>query len=356
MNGILGFSELLKSPDLTGDQQQQYISIIEKSGKRMLNIINDIVDISKIESGLVNVTVSDTSITELYSFIFKFFKPEAENKNIQLICKNDITAKDFSIQTDKEKVYAVLTNLVKNAIKYTLTGTIELGYRVTAESETPEIEFYVKDTGIGIAPNRQHEIFERFIQADIADKMALQGAGLGLSISKAYVEMLGGKIWVESEEGKGSAFYFTLPFNPATALKRNDEQTSVYENISDTDKKLKILIVEDDDTSEMLISITVGQLSRELMKSRTGAEAIEICRQNSDIDLVLMDIKMPGMNGYEATRQIREFNKDVVIIAQTAYGLTGESEKAMQAGCNSYLAKPISAIELLALIQKHFFK
>jgi hypothetical protein len=353
MNGILGFSELLKTPGLTGDQQQQYISIIEKSGKRMLNIINDIVDISKIEAGLVNITVSDTNITELYSFIFTFFKPEAESKNILLICKNDITAIDFSIQTDKEKVYAVLTNLVKNAIKYTLAGTIEFGYRVTAESETPEIEFYVKDTGIGIALNRQQAIFERFIQADIADKMALQGAGLGLSISKAYVEMLGGRIWVESEEGKGSAFYFTLPFNPATALKGNDEQTPVYENISDTDKKLKILIVEDDDTSEMLISLIVEKISKEIISVTTGTEAVEACRNNPDLNLILMDIKMPDMDGYEATRRIREFNNTVAIIAQPAYGLSGDKENAIAAGCNDYISKPIKQTELMELIHKH---
>jgi CheY-like chemotaxis protein/nitrogen-specific signal transduction histidine kinase len=353
MNEILGFSELLKSPDLTGDLQQQYISIIEKSGKRMLNIINDIIDISKIEAGLVNVTIADTSITELNSFIYTFFKPEAEKKGIQLMCRNDIISTDFIIQTDKEKLYAVLTNLVKNAIKYTPAGTIQFGYNSKTNNETPEIEFYVKDTGIGIAGNRQKAIFERFIQADIADKMAFQGAGLGLSISKAYVEMLGGKIWVESEVGVGSTFYFTLPYQ----AELKDEIALHNDLLSDNSalqlSNLKILIAEDDETSEMLLSIMIGMYGREILLARTGPEAIEICRLNPDIDLVLMDIQMPEMDGYEATRLIREFNKTVVVIAQTAYGLSGDKENAIAAGCNDYISKPIKQAELMELIHKH---
>jgi signal transduction histidine kinase len=214
MNGILGFSELLKQPGLSGDQQQKYIRVIEKSGARMLNIINNIVDISRIEAGLMQVDLRDSDINEQIEYIYTFFRPEAETKKIRLSYKTALPAKEAIIRTDREKVWAILTNLVKNALKYTENGSIEFGYELAPAQDHEPLRFYVKDTGIGIPANRQEAIFKRFIQADIADKMARQGAGLGLSISKAYVEMLGGEIWVESEEGMGTTFYFTLPYNP----------------------------------------------------------------------------------------------------------------------------------------------
>jgi PAS domain S-box-containing protein len=212
MNGILGFSELLKEPDLTGETQREYIHIIEKSGQRMLNILNDIVSISKIESGLMEVNIQETDINEQIGFIHSFFKLEIEGKGIRFLVKNSLEGKEASIQSDSEKIYGILTNLIKNAIKFTKEGTIELGCRLRTEKESSKLEFYVKDTGIGIPKDRQKPIFDRFIQADVSGKMAYQGAGLGLSISKAYVEQLGGEIWTESEEGKGSIFYFTLPY------------------------------------------------------------------------------------------------------------------------------------------------
>jgi len=354
MNGILGFTSLLNEPDLSSKEQQRYIKIIEKSGERMLNIINDIVDISKIEAGLMNVNSKKTDINEKIEFIYTFFKPQVEEKGMQLRFKNTLSAKDATIITDNEKVYSILTNLVKNAIKYSKSGTIEFGYIKRDET----LEFYVKDTGIGISKDRQAAIFERFIQADIADIMARQGAGLGLSISKAYVEMLGGKIWVESEEGIGSTFYFTLPYTTEPEEKKaigkvvpvRDEENQINPEVSG----LKILIAEDDEKAEMLISILIKDFSNKVINAWTGNEAIEICRTNPDLDLILMDIQMPVMNGYEATRQIRQFNKDIVIIAQTAFGLSYDREKAIEAGCNDYIAKPINKDELLALIQKYF--
>jgi PAS domain S-box-containing protein len=353
MNGILGFAELLKEPDLTGDQQQEYIDIIGKSGKRMLNIINDIIDISKIESGLMKLDIKESNINEQVEYIYTFFKPEVEAKGMKLSFKNTLSAKEAIIKTDHGKVCSILTNLVKNAIKYTKEGFIEFGYNLIETDNCPSLRFYVKDTGIGIPKDRQDAIFERFIQSDIADKMARQGAGLGLSITKAYVEMLGGKIWVQSEAGIGSAFFFTLPYH-AEAVKESLDQQLETSGKPDTIRKLNILIAEDDEASEMLIDLIVKIFGNEILKARTGTEAVESCRQNPDIDLVLMDIRMPEMGGYEATRQIREFNKDVVIIAQTAYGLAGDKEKSIEAGCNDYIAKPIVKGELHALIKKYF--
>jgi PAS domain S-box-containing protein len=212
MNGILGFSELLKEPDLTGETQREYIHIIEKSGQRMLNILNDIVSISKIESGLMEVNIQETDINEQIGFIHSFFKLEIEGKGIRFLVKNSLEGKEAYIQSDSEKIYGILTNLVKNAVKFTKEGTIELGCRLRTDKESSELEFYVKDTGIGIPKDKQKSIFERFLQADVSGKMAYQGAGLGLSISKAYVQLIDGEIWTESKEGKGSIFYFTVPY------------------------------------------------------------------------------------------------------------------------------------------------
>jgi PAS domain S-box-containing protein len=352
MNGILGFSELLKTPNLSGEQQQKYIRVIEKSGKRMLNIINDIVDISKIEAGLMKLDIKESNINEQVEYIYTFFKPEVEAKEMQLFLKKTLPSKEATIKTDREKLFAILTNLVKNAIKYSNKGPIEFGY----EKKGGYIEFFVKDMGIGIPKERQQAVFERFIQADIENTMARQGAGLGLSITKAYVEMLGGNIWVESEEGIGSTFYFTLPYNVELKVKMNTKEIEDTANSENHVKNLKILIAEDDETSEMLLSLNVSEFSNEIITAITGKEAIEACQNNPNIDLVLMDIQMPEVNGFEAARQIRKFNKDVIIIAQTAYGLAGDKEKSLDAGCNDYISKPINKSKLESLIQKYFQK
>ncbi len=355
MNGILGFAGLLKEQKLTGEEQQEYISIIEKSGYRMLNIINDIVDISKIESGQMNIYLSPTNINKQIEYTYNFFRQEAENKGLLLLFKKSLPSKHAIITTDREKVYAILTNLVKNAIKFTPSGSIEFGYYPDSlVLPTGQLTFYVKDSGIGIPQDRQQAVFDRFVQADIGDKRAFQGAGLGLSISKAYVQMLGGKIWVESVEEKGSTFYFTIPYH-----HKEPELTEIneLEMINEEQKKvknLKILIAEDDDLNEKLISIGVKMFGKEILKARTGSDAVEVCRKNPDLDLILMDIKMPKMNGYEATREIRMFNNDVIIIAQTAYALVGDREKAIEAGCNNYIAKPFDKKALTALIEHYF--
>jgi len=208
MNGILGFAELLKEPGLTGEEQGKYIGIIEKSGERMLSIINDIISISKIESGQMEIFESDTNINEQLEFLLAFFKPEAEKKGLQIKIVNSLPAKDSVLKTDREKVYAIMTNLIKNAVKFTHNGSIEIG----CEKKGQFLEFFVKDTGTGIHLEQRDLIFERFRQGSASLKSRYEGTGLGLSISKAYVEMMGGKMWIESEPGRGSSFYFTIPY------------------------------------------------------------------------------------------------------------------------------------------------
>lgn len=207
MNGILGFAELLNNSALNSKQKRSYIRMIGESGQRMLNIVNDIISISQIESGQMKVSLSETNISEQINFVVTFFKPEADRKGLKIQKNIPSFLKKNNIITDREKVYAILTNLVKNAIKFTNQGSIEIGYKEKRES----IELYVKDTGAGITESNLRSIFERFKQVKNSTTRYLEGAGLGLAISKAYVEILGGKLWIKSSIGKGSTFYFTLP-------------------------------------------------------------------------------------------------------------------------------------------------
>jgi PAS domain S-box-containing protein len=350
MNGILGFTELLKEPNLKSDDIQDYIQIIQISGKRMLNTINNIVDISKIESGLIQVNISETDINEKMNFVYQFFKPEVEFKGLQFSLENSLTSRESLINTDNEKVYGILTNLIKNALKFTFEGSISLGY-IKKEGF---LEFFVKDTGIGISGNQRDLIFERFRQGSESSTRNYEGSGLGLSIAKSYVEMLGGNIWVESQEGIGSTFYFTIPYDPVAAEVPETVYAATEVQGADQLKKLKILIVEDDEISYSLLKRMLQKMSKEVLHAMTGIDAIEICRNNPDLDLILMDIRMPVMDGNEATRSIRQFNKDVIIIAQTAYAFSGDKEKALEAGSNDYISKPVSTERLFDLIKKHF--
>ncbi|HCV15549.1 MAG TPA: PAS domain-containing sensor histidine kinase, partial [Rikenellaceae bacterium] len=209
MNGIMGFAELLREPDLSSEQIQEYIQIIEKSGQRMLNLINDITDIARIEAGQMKYVIRESNINEIVKEIYKFFLPEAERKGLDISFITTLSTEEAVFKTDRDKLYATLSNLIKNSLKFTYKGSIVFGYHKKGEF----LEFFVKDTGIGIASEKHATVFERFIQADMSNSRISEGTGLGLSISKAYVEMLGGKMWLESEESKGSTFYFTLPLN-----------------------------------------------------------------------------------------------------------------------------------------------
>jgi PAS domain S-box-containing protein len=352
MNGILGFTKLLKEPKLTGEEQLEYIKIIEKSGRRMLNIINDIISISKVESGQIEVSLSETDVNEQIEYLNTFFKPETKQKGITLLNSKKLLSMECVISTDKEKIYAILTNLLKNAIKFTDKGSIEFG----CERKGETVVFFVKDTGSGIPKAQQKIIFDRFRQANETITRSHEGSGLGLAISKAYVEILGGKIWVKSKVGKGSRFYFTIPFKDGYEAKNNFEKAISSVKTENKIKDLKVLIVEDDSISKLLISIAVKPYSKEILEVSTGLEAVAACRDNPDLDLVLMDINMPKMDGYEATKKIREFNNDLVIIAQTANGMQMDLNNAIAAGCTDYISKPINIDLLNGLIQKYFEK
>ncbi len=366
-NGILGFLSLMQEDILTDSERQRYFKIINKSSERLIKTINDIVEISQIHARQIEIRATRTNVIKLADLLIDQYKNEAESKGLELTLNHNLPNNAFTVFTDEEKLNTILSNLIDNAIKFTRAGSILL----FIEMEANTLKFSVKDTGIGIPKNKQQLIFERFVQVDSSDTRQFEGSGLGLTIAKAYVEMLGGSIWVESQEeigqpdqpfpngskfatGGGTTFYFTIHPNGKQHETNNTNfaPTEILEQKKM--KSIKILIAEDDLTSDIFLTTALKKLSKETLKEKTGIAAVETCRNNPDIDLVLMDIKMPVMDGYEATRQIRQFNKNVIIIAQTAYALIGDKDKALKAGCNDYIAKPIKKDSLILLLQKYF--
>lgn len=350
MNGILGFTDLLKEPQLSGEDRDHFIKIIESSGQRMLSTINDLIDISKIESGMIEMEYSDVNVHEQLLLLFNFFKPEATLKGLKFVYRSEKTFENLVMVSDKLKLVAILTNLLKNAIKYTLEGSVEFGYRI----ENNAVLFFVSDTGIGIEKNRQDAIFERFVQEDISISRSFEGSGLGLSISKAYVDMLGGRIWLESVKGKGSDFYVLLPLRkdgsinqPPLVIQAKDDETDILQ-------QLTVLVAEDDEVGRLFLSTILEKRCKKVLFVTNGLEAVNTFNENPGIDLILMDIRMPLLDGYKATQKIRETNQNVVIVAQTAYAMAGDKEKALEAGCNDYITKPLNRKLLMDLIEKHF--
>lgn len=349
MNGILGFTDLLNDPCFSGEEKQNFISIIQKSGQRMLNTVNDLIDISKIETGQMTLVFDRINIIEKVHALFHFFGPEANEKGIELIFNCNIAPEQGEIKTDASKFDSILTNLIKNAIKYTDSGSIEIGCSKSINT----VSLYIRDTGIGIPANRHKAVFRRFEQADIKDTRAFEGSGLGLTIVKAYVEMLGGTIRLESEEGKGSTFFFTInDENNSAEETRTTSQNSVRSE-KNSNTKHKIIIAEDDEAGFHYLSTLLKPVVGEIIRSKTGIEAIKQVQENPDAKLILMDIKMPVMNGYDASKQIRTFNSQIIIIAQTAFSLVGDREKALNAGCNDYISKPIRKDNLMAIVTKY---
>ena len=347
MNGIIGFLELLKEPDLDSDTRKKYIEIVIKSGKRLLTTINNIIEISKIDSHQITVHPTRVNIPEVMEFYFSFFQPQAKEKKIELKLSQNLDDSNGIVETDKFIFDNILTNLIGNAIKFTDQGYVEIGsYR-----KGKELIFYVKDTGVGIPPERKRAIFKRFVQANLSITRPHEGSGLGLAIVKAYVKALKGRIWLESIEHEGSTFYFSLPYTPVGQKETELENGNHIFEVSR--KPLNILIAEDDNISYLFISQILKRPEITIGRAKSGRECVELLRKNPEYNLVLMDIKMPEMNGIEATKAIRTFNQKVPIIVQTAYTSSGDKEKALEAGCNDYITKPIDKERLLQLIRKY---
>ena len=354
LNSIIGFSELITN-DLSIDEAANFSSIIHASGNHLLSIVEDIFDITLIESGESQIKNQGVNLSSLLKEIqgsIIGFEQKTKESNLNFKLNIPPEGKDLIILTDPTKVKQVLINLVKNALKFTNEGQVTYGFTLEMIEKKPMIKFFIEDTGIGIHKDKLGIIFDKFRQIDDNSTRQHEGTGIGLSIAKKITELLQGEIWAESVLGEGSTFYFTIPL-----IKDEGHSGSKIGGTSNYLLKNKtVLIVEDDESSYEYLKFLIDNQGMKILWADNGEKAIKYCEENPSLDLIFMDINMPVMNGYEAVKKIRKFNKEVVIIAQTAYALFGDREKAIKAGCNDYIAKPIRRNELLLLLQKNFNK
>jgi len=350
MNAIIGFSELLNNTSLPPDKHKKHTETIIKSSRQLLSIITNIINISTIEAGQHMVYDNLVDLNSIFKQMSDQFTPTAKKNNITLTYTTSLPNNEAIITTDIKKVTEILNHLIGNALKFTEEGYVKFGYTLKLN----EIECYVEDTGIGIAPEFHNEIFNRFRQIELTESRLYGGSGLGLTISKAYTEILGGKLWLNSESGKGSTFYFTIPYRKANNTIAHIESEKINEDFTNSVKK--ILIVEDEEINYLLLKELLSEDKYILLFAENGAKAIEICKSTPDIDLVLMDVKMPIMNGYVATKHIKSIYPELPVIAVTAYSNNQDKIKAIESGCNDFISKPFKQEELIFKIRKNLIK
>ena len=349
LNAIVGFSEFLNDPDLDTNTRKQYTDIIIQNSDQLLAIISAIVSISTIEAGQETVTPTEMNLNSTLKLVHDQFNDTARKHNVTLNMIPYLPYED-RIVTDEIKVVQILTNLVSNAVKFTNKGHINFGYIV----KNNELEFFVEDTGIGIPIDMREDIFTRFRQVESTMARQYGGTGLGLSISKAYVELLGGKIWVNSELDRGSTFYFTIPYVKGRKTPVA-EKTTVKGTATKRIASKTILLAEDEDSNFKLMEALLLNLNVNIIRAITGVEAIQTCK-SKHVDAVLMDIKMPVMDGYEATKKIREFMPTVPIIAQTAYASSTDKSRALACGCNDFISKPFRKELFLSKVNEYLYR
>ncbi len=350
MNAIVGFSQLLSNPNFDQQKKDIFVEQISINSESLLKLIEDIIYISKIEAGKIEIIKTDCSLHKLMNELHTSFlehKRRMGKEKVDLKLYLDIINEEPVINTDPQRFKQIMTNLLSNALKFTDSGYVEFGYKL---QEDNYLLFYVKDTGMGINKEKLRYVFDRFTKVSANKTKLYGGTGLGLSITKHLVEYLGGEIWVESIENKGSTFKFTHPFEKHQANTHSEEHLSLPD-ISDLLKDLSILVAEDEEINFLFLKETLNQAGADVDWAKNGQEAINLAKENN-YDLVLMDMKMPVVDGYEATKKIKEFNATVPIIAQTAYALPDERQLGYEAGCDDYLSKPIDPINLIRLIQR----
>lgn len=347
MNGIIGFAEMLQNPDLYEEKRAFYANIIMNSSRQLLSIINDVLDMSTIEAGLVEIKKTPVSINEMLRELHEFFLQKSDEKGIKLTSELTLDDELSVISTDQTKVQQILTNFISNAIKFTKKGEVSFGYTFKDNF----LEFYVKDTGIGIDKKFHHEIFERFRQVNIEYHKETIGNGLGLSISKRLIELLGGEIWLTSEPNIGSTFYFTLPYRQDIL---DIKEMKNFQKTNDVmSEQITILIAEDEEYNRIFIEEILQSDNTTILVAENGEEAIEIAKNHPEIKFILMDIKMPKISGIEALNTIKEFNKNVPIIALTAFSMESDRVHLMNQGFDDYLAKPIVKNDLMRIMEKY---
>lgn len=355
MNAILGFSSLLSDPGATEEEKTEYIEIIKERGNDLMRIISDIIDVAKIESGQLKINIKDCKVNRLLEdihTIFKQIKQKQEKSNVELKTSFQVPDPEFTILTDPQRLRQIITNLVENALKFTEKGAIEFGYMIKEDSGIGKsIEFFIQDSGIGIPEEMHHIIFERFRQVDDSHTRTYGGTGLGLTICKNLTHLMGGKLNLQSEVGKGTRFTITLPMWTITTPKEEPVEEKSKSTLRDWKGKV-ILVAEDEESNYMFLEHVLKRTGVKLLWAQNGKDAVNIT-QTEKIDLILMDIRMPGMDGYEATEIIRKENKSVPVIAQTAYALKGEKELSIGSGCDDYISKPIDITELMSVLSKY---
>lgn len=343
MNAIVGFSALLGEPDVDENSKKSYIEIIMQSSNHLLSIITDIVDISNIEANLIKTVKSEVNINSMLKSLCSQFFPKSYEKRIDLSCETSLKETDSLILTDRTKLTQILSNMISNALKFTDKGSINL----TCKPVNNFLEFSVSDTGIGIPSQYHDRVFDRFFQVQNNVKRLYEGTGLGLTISRAYIKLLGGDIWLSSESGKGTTFFFTIPYEKVVPKTVSLQEKKTPDNFVFPSKKV-ILVAEDIESNFKLIKYFLSGANTELLHANNGKEAVERCLSGESIDLILMDIKMPVMDGYTAVKLIREKNIQIPIIAQTAYA--DDREKAFECGCTGFISKPFDKKSLFKVL------
>ena len=349
MNAVLGFSDLLSNSQLSDKERNEYIKVIQQSGKNLLEIIDDLVEMSKIDSQLIKPNSQPFDLDEFIQQIFLSYEKLYSNEKVAFKLVKPEQQIKKQIISDKVKLGEVVTNLLNNSYKFTEEGFVILDYEVDEKSN--KINFSVKDSGIGIPKAFQENIFKRFSKINAKGISANEGLGLGLAISKAYVDMLGGKINFTSQEGVGSTFFVSIPLNYANENETKKEIVPEIKVTTNLGKEEVILVAEDDNINFLLIENILKSYNFKIIRAKDGVEAVEFCKTNKEIDLVLMDIKMPNLDGYEAFTEIRKINPTIPIIAQTSYSFEEELDKIKKLGFNNFISKPIQKQKLLELIK-----
>jgi signal transduction histidine kinase len=341
LNGILGFAEIISLQDLSEEEKKDSLAMLLESSNRLLNTITNYMDISLITSGSLSVSKKNFSPAVILKKIFNNFEPLCVNKRLELVMVIPDKSDNCIINSDPEICHKILSHFLDNAVKFTEKGSIHFGFNMNDD----ELEFFVKDTGIGIKPDSFSTIFDRFVKETHGSYRISEGSGLGLSIAQGMSDAIGGKVRLDSEPGSGSSFFLTI------AIKKEAEisyRGTPVKAPGDVIARSKVLVAEDDETNfyylNALITRETGAI---VLHASTGREAIELFKTNRDIKLILMDMKMPDIDGFEATRQIKMINPNVRIIAITAYAMSGDEERTIAAGCDGYLSKPINKKSLL---------
>ncbi len=351
MNAIVGFSEILRTTDVSEPEREEYFKIINNSCNTLSNLIDDIIDLAKIEAGQTKIAEDICKPFDIMKELQLYFEEEGKKseKPIRVVLDTTINP-EVMIKADEFRLRQVLSNLLGNAIKFTPKGFITWGCSL---EKNKHLKFYIKDTGIGIPESNLEIIFDRFRQMDGSSVRKYGGTGLGLPVSKSLVELMGGEIWVESREGRGSEFFFTLPYHPVTvsaveSTTEFDERKHVFQW-----KNKAILVVEDNVSNFEFIKAMLSKTRAKIFWAETGIRAVELFKRRKQINFVLMDMQIPEMDGYEATRIMKKIKPDIPVIAQTAYAMSQDREKALEAGCDDYISKPIKPLDLLNLMAKY---